>query len=200
MLMRRRTLTVTAFAAAAALVLSACGGDETDDTEPTDDPDVEAPEEEEPEDEEATEEAPAGGTVVYAAEQEFASYNNNTADQNAFRNTLVLNGVLQGFWQFNPAGFAEPNENLGTYDLISEDPQTVEYVINDDAVWSDGTPVACADMLLSWAANAGFYQSGETSEDGDPLPLFSTAGTAGYEDWAKPDCNVEDKTDRKSVV
>jgi peptide/nickel transport system substrate-binding protein len=195
MLMRRRTVTVTAFAAAAALVLSACGGDEPTETDPTDDTDVEDTEDDEADDEEATDdEAPSGGTVVYAAEQEFASYNNNTADQNAFRNTLILNGVLDGFWVFNPAGFAEPNEVLGTYSLVSEDPQTVEYVVNDEATWSDGTPIACADMLLTWAANSGAYQSGETNEDGDPLPLFSTAGTAGYEDWAKPDCNVEDKT------
>jgi peptide/nickel transport system substrate-binding protein len=197
MLMRRRTVTVTAFAAVAALVLSACG-DDAADTEPTDD-DTEVEdtddEDDEADDEDAADDdAPAGGTVVYAAEQEFASYNNNTADQNAFRNTLVLNGVLDGFWVFNPAGFAEPNETLGTYSLVSEDPQTVEYVVNDEATWSDGTPIACADMLLTWAANSGTYQSGETNDDGDPLPLFSTAGTAGYEDWAKPDCNVEDKT------
>lgn len=195
MLMRRRTVTVTAFAAAAALVLSACGGDEPAETEPTDDPEVEdTDDDDEADDEDAADDAPSGGTVVYAAEQEFASYNNGTADQNAFRNTLVLNGVLQGFWQYGPTGFAEPNENLGTYDLISEDPQTVEYVINDEATWSDGTPVACADMLLTWAANSGTYLSGETNEDGDDLPLFSTAGTAGFEDWAKPDCDVEDKT------
>ncbi len=200
MLMRRRTVTVTAFAAAAALVLSACGADEDTETdEPTED--VEAEEDEGDEGDEAEEgdegdeaEDAGGSTIVYAAEQEFASYNNNTADQNAFRNTVILNGVLQGFWQYNPAGFAEPNENLGTYELVSDDPQTVEYTINDDAVWSDGAPVACADMLLSWAANSGFYESGEETEEGDPIPLFSTAGTAGFADWVKPDCNVGDKT------
>lgn len=204
MLMRRRTVTVTAFAAAAALVLSACGGDDTTETdEPTDgsedttgdeEGDDEAGDDEAGDDEAGDDEGASGGTVVYAAEQEFASYNNNTADQNAFRNTVILNGVLQGFWQYDPAGFAAPNENLGTYELVSEDPQIVEYTINDEAVWSDGTPVACADMLLGWAGNSGYYESGEETEDGDPVPLFSTAGTAGFSDWVKPDCDVEDKT------
>lgn len=201
MLMRRRTVTVTAFAAAAALVLSACGGDDAADEEPTDDVEEEdtgeedaGDEDEEADEDAADDDAASGSTIVYAAEQEFASYNNNTGDQNAFRNTLVLNGVLQGFWQYDPAGFAEPNENLGTYELVSEDPQTVEYTINDDAVWSDGTPVACADMLLSWAANSGTYQTDEETEEGDPVPLFSAAGTSGFSDWAKPDCDVDDKS------
>lgn len=193
---RSRAVTTTAFVAIAALVLSACGADDeadepdtTDDVEVTEDDEVE----DEPE-EEVEEDAAPTGAVVYAAEQEFASYNNNTAEQNAFRNTLVLNGVLSGFWRFGPDGFADPDTVFGTYELISEDPQTVRYTINDDAVWSDGTPIDCADMMLAWAAASGYYETGETDEDGNPVLLFSTAGTAGYEDWAKPSCEPGDKT------
>ena len=39
-----------------------------------------------------------------AYEQEFGAYNNNTADQNAIKNTVVLNKVLDGFWTFEPDG------------------------------------------------------------------------------------------------
>ncbi len=37
-------------------------------------------------------------TITAAYEQEFGAYNNNTADQNAVKNTVVLNKVLDGFW------------------------------------------------------------------------------------------------------
>ncbi|MCC5946889.1 MAG: ABC transporter family substrate-binding protein [Nitriliruptoraceae bacterium] len=197
MRMRRRSVKMTAIAAAAALVLSACGnGDdgETDDT--VDDEDVETDDDTDDDDtdDEPSADGPADTTVVYAAEQEFASYNAGTADQNATRNTLVLNGVLEGFWRFAPDGFAEANTDFGTYELTSEDPQIVTYTINDEVTWSDGEPIDCADMLLTWAANAGVYTTGEEDEDGNETPLFSTAGTAGYEDWAKPSCADGDKT------
>ena len=37
----------------------------------------------------------ANKTIKYAYEQEFGSYNNNTADQNASKNAVVLNEVLR---------------------------------------------------------------------------------------------------------
>jgi peptide/nickel transport system substrate-binding protein len=182
--MRRRGVKAVAFAAAAALALTACGGDDpdptTDPTDGTTDPGPTDPGEE--------------IVITYAAEQEFASYNNSTADQNAFRNTLVLNGVQGSFWRFAPSGFAEPDLDFGTYELVSDDPQVVEYSINPDAIWSDGEPIDCADMLLQWAANSGTYMTGEQDEDGNDIPLFSTAGTTGFSDWEKPDCADGDKT------
>lgn len=184
MIMRRRGVKAVAFAAAAALALTACGGDEpdptTDPTNGTTDPGPTDP----------------GDPIVitYAAEQEFASYNNGTADQNAFRNTLVLNGVLGGFWRFAPSGFAERDTEFGTYELVSEDPQTVEFTIHPDATWSDGEPIDCADMLLAWAANSGYYMTDEQDEEGNDIPLFSTAGTTGFDLWEKPDCADGDKT------
>jgi len=181
--MRRRGVKAVAFAAAAALALTACGGDgdpTTDPTNGTTDPGPTDPGE------------PI--VITYAAEQEFASYNNSTADQNAFRNTLVLNGVLGGFWKYAPSGFAEPDEEFGTYELISEDPQQVQFTINPDAVWSDGEPIDCADMLLAWAASSGYYMTDEQDEDGNDIPLFSAAGTTGFNQWVKPDCEDGDKT------
>ncbi|AYY14329.1 ABC transporter family substrate-binding protein [Actinobacteria bacterium YIM 96077] len=178
---KRRGAAFLAATAAGALVLAACG-DDADDS--ADDP---------VEDEEAAD-APEDVEIVYAAEQEFASYNNNTADQNSFRNTHVVNGVLGGFWQYGPDGLAEPNEDFGTMELVSEDPQVVEYSFHEEAAWSDGTPLDCDDMLLYWAAQSGTYVTDEEDEEGNPVPLFSTAGTTGVEDWVKPDCEPGDKT------
>ena len=185
MIIKRRGAKVAALAAAAALVLAACGDEAPEADEPADDAADESAEE------------PADGPddvqIIYASEQEFAAYNNGTADQNAFRNTHVLNQVITWFWFYGPDGFAIPNEEYGTYELVSEDPQTVEYTYHPDATWSDGTPIDCDDLLLMWAANSNTYYLGE-DEDGNPSPLFSTSGSSGWEDWQKPDCNDGDKT------
>ncbi|TNM68115.1 ABC transporter family substrate-binding protein [Streptomyces sp. NP160] len=136
----------------------------------------------------------SNATITVAHEQEFNSYNNNTADQNAVQNTVVLNNVLGGFWDFGPDGGVEDDKEFGTVEKTSDDPLTVKYTIADGAVWSDGQPIACEDMVLAWAANSGKYTSQETDADGNPVSGFSSAGTTGYEDMNIPQCNAGDKT------
>ncbi|PWJ56157.1 peptide/nickel transport system substrate-binding protein [Quadrisphaera granulorum] len=129
-----------------------------------------------------------------AHEQEFNAYNNNTADQNAVQNSVVLNNVLDGFWDFGPDGGLRNNTEFGTFEKTSDDPLTVKYTINDKAVWSDGEPIDCDDIVLTWAANSGKFASQETDENGNPLSGFSSASTSGYEDMNFPECNAGDKT------
>jgi len=136
----------------------------------------------------------ANTTVTAAYEQEFGSYNNNTADQNAVKNTIVLNQVLRGFWTFGVDGTVQPDKEFGTFEKTSDNPLTVKYTINDKAVWSDGTPIECSDLVLSWAANSDQFPTGKKNEDGSPAQVFSTAGSTGYEDANVPQCNKGDKT------
>lgn len=189
---RSRGIRLAVVVAAASLVLAACGGDDPAEDEAGDEP-ADEPTDQEPADEP---DAPADVQIVFAGEQEFSSYNNATAAENARRNVEVLNGVVGSFYNIGPDGLAVPNENYGTYELVSEDPQIVEYTYHPDAQWSDGTPLGCADWLLYWAANSGYYEHPTaTNEDtGDPLPLFSSSGTSGVEDWVKPDCEQGDET------
>ncbi|NED98060.1 ABC transporter family substrate-binding protein [Phytoactinopolyspora alkaliphila] len=187
---KRRGAAFLAVAAASALVLAACGGDDADET-PADDDGGAAEEQPDPD----TGEGPSDVEVVYAAEQEFTNYANNTSEGNLLANTHVLNQVKGGFWNYGPDGLVVPDEEFGTYDLVSDDPQTIEFNINPDAVWSDGEPIDCDDFLLGWAAQSGYYEHPtETTADGEPATLFSTAGTTGYADWVKPDCEPGDKT------
>src|SRR5690606_8404151 len=44
------------------------------------------------------------------------------------------------------------NEDFGTYEVVSEDPVTVKYTVNEGVTWSDGAPVDAADVFLYWAA------------------------------------------------
>ncbi|MFZ5869531.1 MAG: ABC transporter family substrate-binding protein [Actinomycetota bacterium] len=147
---------------------------------------------------EETDGGTAGGetqdiTITVAHEQEFGSYNNNTAEENAVKNTFVLNQVLRGFWYYGEDGSVTPDTEFGTYEQTSEDPLTVKYTFADGAVWSDGEAIDCDDFLLTWAANSGAYTTGETDPDtGEEGLLFSTAGTTGYELQEKPTCEDGD--------
>lgn len=179
--MRKGTKYV-ALLAGSALALSACntadsGGGGTDGAAPVEGGD-----------------AVDTGPITYAWEQEFGSYNNNTADENAIKNTVVLNQVLGGFWYFNPDGTLARDETFGTFEQTSEEPLTVEYTFADDAVWSDGEPIDCDDFLLAWAANSGAYTTGEVDAEGNEALVFSTSGTTGYELMEKPVCEDGDKT------
>ena len=156
---------VLATLAAASLLLSACAsGDDSDDT--------------------ASQQTTAPITVRWAHEQEFASYNGNTADGNSIANNAVLTQLVSGFWVFAPDGSIQPNEDFGKFEKTSDSPLTVKYTFNEKAVWSDGEPIDCDDFVLAWLAN-----SGVTGEEG-----FSTAATFGYEDQNKPACKDGDKT------
>ncbi|GAB4064176.1 ABC transporter substrate-binding protein [Angustibacter speluncae] len=120
-------------------------------------------------------------TITVAHEQEFNAYNNGTSADNATKNAVVLNQVLTTFWEFGPDGTVVPNEEFGTYEKTSDSPLTVEYSINPDAVWSDGEPIDCDDVVVDWAANSGTYEG------------FDPASTTGYDLMEKPTCADGDK-------
>ena len=121
-------------------------------------------------------------TITAAHEQEFGAYNNNTADQNAVKNTVVLNQVLRGFWYYGVDGTVQPDKDFGTFEKTSDNPLTVKYTINDKAVWSDGTPIECSDLVLAWAGNSNQFPTGKKNSDGSEGQVFSTAGSTGYVD------------------
>jgi len=133
-------------------------------------------------------------TITVAWEDEIGSYNNNTAEENAVKNSIVLNQVMRGFWFFGADGSVTPDTEFGTFEKTSDDPLKVKYTFNDKAVWSDGDKIDCDDFLLTWAANAGTYKTGKKAEDGSDELVFSTAGTTGYDQMQKPECADGDQT------
>lgn len=165
----QRLTTFLGLATSAALVLSACAGEGGGASE---EPTTKGPE------------TSAPVTITHTFEQQIDAYNGNTAENNASKNNIVLQRVLTGFWYFGADGSVTPNTDFGAYKKTSDDPLTVDYTIKDKAVWSDGTPIDCDDILLFWAAN-----SGKVGKD-----LFSTAGTTGKELVEVPDCAAGDKS------
>ncbi|WP_434993773.1 ABC transporter family substrate-binding protein [Arthrobacter sp. Ld5] len=120
-------------------------------------------------------------TINIAISQAPTAYNGQTAATNAVYNTYVDNLTSSGFAAFAANGNLEPNEEFGTYEKTSDDPLTVKYTINEDAVWSDGTAIDYDDVLLTWAAMSGTHPTGEKDPDtGAEADLFQAASTNGF--------------------
>jgi peptide/nickel transport system substrate-binding protein len=212
----RRGRSALAIVAASALVLAACGSDDNDDTGGDDG--AEAPEstDEETTDEEMTDDTAgeggdegaeggaSGEAIAYGNAQEFSNYNNNLGTSNSVKNSIVLNEVQPSPYNFaGPTGALELDEELmDSVEIVSEDPLTIEYVVNADAVWSDGEPIDCDDFLLQYYANNGLYV--QLDEAGEPVIdeeteaeifLFDLVGTTGYDQMdGAPACSEDGKT------
>jgi peptide/nickel transport system substrate-binding protein len=159
------TSKLVAAALGGVLVLSACGSDDSNGNGDNGD---------------GGNEAGGGGTIIYASEQEWSSWNPTTSDANLAVNSLSTYHVTTGFWYFGEGGVITPNEDFGSYEVINEDPLTVKYTINEDAAWSDGNPIDCAEALIHWSQEGGYLD-------------WSTSGTQGMEDVKMPDCEPGDK-------
>ncbi|GMA30568.1 ABC transporter family substrate-binding protein [Litorihabitans aurantiacus] len=128
-------------------------------------------------------------TISYSlGEDEWLGYNGNTPETYSTYNSVVNDRMQSGFTYFGTDGTIYVNEELGNVELVSEDPMVVEYTINDDAVWSDGTPITYDDALFSWAsqafvdatateaARAEATAAGEDPEAVSDVPLFNYVG------------------------
>lgn len=176
---KRRGTAFFAVLAAGALTLAACGSD--DDGE---EPGANRSESEEPAQSEGT---IPGSTITVAVSEDYTAYNDDTATGNGTWNTYIHNGIKNNFWSYGADGGVVRNEDFGTYEMVSEDPLTVEYTVNDETAWSDGTPIDCDDLLLEWAALSG------TMVGADGENIFNSASNNGYELIEKPECAPGDK-------
>lgn len=111
------------------------------------------------------------GSIAYSVgEDEFISYNSMTPETYSSYNSAVTERMISTFAYFGTDGEIYQNEEYGTYEKVSDDPLQVKYTINEDAVWSDGTPVTAADYILKWGVENPRIASGEGEE---ATPLFN---------------------------
>ena len=89
------------------------------------------------------------------------NFNTSSASGNNTANAVAVYFTGAGFNYYNNDPALVKNTDFGTYELVSQDPLTVKYTINDGVVWSDGTPVDGADMALAWASIFGFGKEGD---------------------------------------
>lgn len=113
-------------------------------------------------------------TVSVMWNQPFYSYNNVTTFGNATANANIVYLTSDNFLYYDKALNMVPNTSYGTYEKVSDDPLTVKMTLADTAMWSDGTPVTAADIILAYGAQSGLFNTVTGDAVGD---LYNEDGT-----------------------
>ncbi|HCG55796.1 MULTISPECIES: ABC transporter family substrate-binding protein [Brevibacterium] len=161
--MNKRFLAAGASVAAAAMVLTACtppgGGDDEKSSEKS--------------------------SINIGWNESFRSMNTLTANGNAVSNS-ILTYMMNDNFKYYDDKLELQDGSLGSIEQVSEDPLKVKYTFNDDAKWSDGTPVSAADLALTWAGQSANFNTVEANnaDDGsvkknDEKTVYFDAATAG---------------------
>ena len=136
-----------------------------------------------------------GGSVTYSSDQEPEGWNNLTASEALAALAWLVIEVYPAVWDVQPDFSITLNEEMmESAEITSEDPQVVEYVIKDEAVWSDDTPITADDFVYRWENSNGsnpdidiasitgyeLIESVEGSEDGKTV---TTTYAEPFSDW-----------------
>lgn len=145
----RRTSAALAVTVTGALLFSACSGTSGDGETTTDDD--------------------AGinneSAVTVAWEAPLNELNLSSQNGNATQNAIINYMLNSGFNYYDADLNIVKDESFGTYEKTSDDPLTVEYTVNEDTKWSDGTAFDATDLLLSWAALSSKFNNVEAELD-----------------------------------
>ncbi|NLU81292.1 ABC transporter substrate-binding protein [Rhodococcus sp. HNM0569] len=115
-------------------------------------------------------------SIGYAIDNVLGTYNAGTVEGADSGALAAFGRVLPGFGYIGPEGGAVSDTDVGTAQQVPGDPLTIAYSFNPNAVYSDGTPLTCDDLVLAWAARSGEF------------PQFRAGDTAGYSDIDRIDC------------
>ncbi|CAM4425733.1 Stage 0 sporulation protein KA [Mycobacterium basiliense] len=130
----------------------------------------------------------AAGQIDYVVDGGLVTYNTNTVVGAASAGAQAFARVLTGFGYHGPDGQVVPDHDFGSIAEVSGAPLVLDYQISDKAVYSDGKPVTCDDLVLAWAAQSGRF------------PGFDAATQAGYIDIANIECVPGQKKARVSFI
>nr|WP_108922459.1 ABC transporter substrate-binding protein [Mycobacterium montefiorense] len=130
----------------------------------------------------------AASQIDYVVDGPLSSYNVNTTVGFASAGAQAFARTLTGFGYHGPDGQVVADHDFGTVAVVGGSPLVLDYQIADNAVYSDGKPVTCDDLVLAWAAASGRF------------PGFDAATQAGYVDIANVECIPGQKKARVSFV
>ncbi|MGE2834363.1 ABC transporter substrate-binding protein [Mycobacterium sp. SMC-4] len=130
----------------------------------------------------------AAESVDYVVDGALITYNTNTVEGAASGGAQAFARVLTGFNYHGPQGQVVGDHDFGTIAVVGRTPLILDYEIKPEAVYSDGKPITCDDMVLAWAAQSGRF------------PAFDAASRAGYADIASIDCAPGQKKARVSFA
>ncbi|MBB2990374.1 peptide/nickel transport system substrate-binding protein [Mycolicibacterium iranicum] len=130
----------------------------------------------------------AAEAVDYAVDGTLISYNANTVAGAASGGPQAFARTLTGFNYHGPDGQVIGDHDFGTISVVGRTPLILDYEIKAEAVYSDGKPITCDDMVLAWASRSGRFAG------------FDAASRAGYTDIAGIDCAPGQKKARVSFA
>jgi peptide/nickel transport system substrate-binding protein len=130
----------------------------------------------------------AASQIDYVVDGSLVTYNTNTVVGAASAGAQAFARTLTGFGYHGPDGQVVADHDFGTVSVVGGAPLVLDYQIADNAVYSDGKPVTCDDLVLAWAAQSGRF------------PGFDAATQAGYVDIANIECIPGQKKARVSFI
>lgn len=144
------------------------------------------------------------GTVSFTTgADEYNGYNGVLSSTYSTGNSVINDRMGVGFGYFNANGEWQNGTDLGSYEMISDDPLTVEYTINEEAIYQGGTTITCEDYYMDWVSQNpqwildGQAEAGKTNDAGAGVPLFDhVSGPASYALAVEngPDCEAGDRS------
>ncbi|BBY21216.1 ABC transporter substrate-binding protein [Mycobacterium stomatepiae] len=130
----------------------------------------------------------AASQIDYVVDGRLSTYNTNTTVGFASAGAQAFARTLTGFGYHGPDGQVVADHDFGSVSVVSGSPLVLDYQIADNAVYSDGKPLTCDDLVLAWAAQSGRF------------PGFDAATQAGYVDIANIECIPGQKKARVSFI
>ncbi|HTM85264.1 MAG TPA: ABC transporter substrate-binding protein, partial [Mycobacterium sp.] len=124
--------------------------------------------------------------IDYAVDGDLSTYNTTSVAGAASAGPQAFSRTLTGFGYHGPDGQILTDHDFGSISVVGRAPLVLDYQIADAAVYSDGKPITCDDLVLAWAAQSGRF------------PGFDAASRAGYLDIDRIECRPGQKKARVS--
>src|SRR6476661_6252027 len=87
-------------------------------------------------------------SIDYAVDGTLVTYNTNTVAGAASGGPQAFARVLTGFNYHGPDGQVVGDHDFGSISVVAVSPIKKDYEISAGAVYSDGKPITCDDMVL----------------------------------------------------
>jgi peptide/nickel transport system substrate-binding protein len=136
-----------------------------------------------------------GGDLRWPLAEIPPNFNYHQFDGTLADNADVIEALMPSAFHFEADAAPVLNEDyFSAIELTSEDPQTITYDINEDATWSDGTPITAEDLVAQWEALNGTneaynvssttgYDQIESVEEGESEKQAVVTFANPYADW-----------------
>jgi len=111
-----------------------------------------------------------GGELTLSMSAFAENWNPMHVDGNNYGYSQIRGSLLPVFFHYDAQGVPTPNPDyVLSVELVNESPTQIQYTLNPQAVWGDGSPVDGDDMIAKWKAC-----NGENKQ-------FNCASTEAYE-------------------